>query len=124
MIRNCKNVELRRVMVTRYGGTRFVEALGLKPVHVDDWGALYRAPIPNDEDLTMVKVVNNTPEVCAACGSTHKVFDKKNHLCKCGAPLVFKDYWLPVPPSITTAKDAVAWTWGEEGKEFHPVQRT
>lgn len=102
MIRDCKNIELRRVLIDKFGKSRFIAALGLKPVHIDDWGELYRAPVPNDEDLVMVKVVNNTPEPDGS----------------------YKDYWLPVPPSMKTAKEAVAWTWGEDGAEFNPTQRS
>jgi len=102
MIQACKNVEQRRVIIKRYGQQRYMEKLGLKPVHRDDWGELYKAPVPGDEDLTMVKVVNNTPE-------------------KDGT---YKDYWLPVPPSMKTAKEAVAWTWAKPEQEFNPTERS
>lgn len=124
MIRDCKNVEQRRILIERYGKDRYVTALGLKPVHKDDWGELYKAPVPNDEDLTMVKVVNNTPEPCT-CGAHPKGMRAVGSKCpQCGTPCVFKDYWLSVPPSMKTAKEAVAWTWAKPADEFHPVQRS
>jgi hypothetical protein len=33
-------------------------------------------------------------------------------------------YFLRVPPHIRTAADAVAWTFGFEEDEYHPVQET
>lgn len=102
MIRDCKNVEQRRILIECYGKDNYIAAMGLKPIHQDDWGQLFHAEVPNDEPLCMVKVVNNTPE-------------------KDGS---YKDYWLCVPPSITTAKAAVAWTWAKDEKSFNPVQRS
>ena len=50
----------------------------------------------------MVKVVNSTPE---ADGS-------------------FKDYWLRVPPTITTAHAAVAWSFSETPASYAPEVQT
>lgn len=57
-------------------------------LHVDDFGTLWRIPLPGDEPLVMVEVVNSTPE---PDGSWHT-------------------YWLRVPPTMATAKQAVLWT--------------
>jgi len=102
MIRDCKNIEQRRILIDCYGKENYISSMGLKPIHQDDWGQLFRAEIPNDEPLCMLKVVNNTPE-------------------KDGT---YKDYWLCVPSSITTAKAGVAWTWARAEQAFNPVQRS
>jgi hypothetical protein len=31
-------------------------------------------------------------------------------------------YWLPVPPGLSTAKEAVAWTYGQSAENFNPVR--
>lgn len=102
MIRDCKNIEQRRILIECYGRERYIEALKLKPIHKDDWGELYRAEIPNDEPLCMVKVVNSTPEPDGT----------------------YKDYWLCVPPSITTARAAVAWTFQKTEETYNPKIQT
>ena len=50
----------------------------------------------------MVKVVNSTAE---ADGS-------------------FKDYFLRVPTTITSAREAVAWTFGKAADEYAPEVQT
>jgi hypothetical protein len=93
-----RNAEIRRVMIERYGMQRYIETSGAKEIHRDDAGVLYRKEFLNDEPLVMVKVINSTPE---ADGS-------------------FKSYFLRVPPTMKTAKEAVAWTFNieEEGYEL------
>ncbi len=95
-----QNVEVRRVMITRYGQDKYLLDSGAKEVQKDDWGILYRKEIPNDEAIVMVKVVNSTPE---SDGS-------------------FKDYFIRVPPNVTSAKDAVSWTFDE--KDYNPSIQT
>jgi hypothetical protein len=97
-----KNAEVRRVMIERFGQSRFLMESGAKEIHRDDFGILYRKEIPGDEALVMVKVVNATPE---ADGS-------------------FKDYFLRVPPSITRAHEAVAWTFDIPEDDYTPVLET
>ena len=61
-------------------------------IHSDELGDLYRADVPDDEPLVMVRVLNSTPEPDGT----------------------YKPYWLRVPPGMTRASDAVAWTFGFE----------
>lgn len=35
-----------------------------------------------------------------------------------------KDYWLRVPPAMRTAREAVAWTFGKDSKDYHPARET
>jgi hypothetical protein len=89
-------------MIERYGQAKYLLDSGAVKIHSDDWGALYRKEIKNDEPLVMVKVVNSTAE---SDGS-------------------FKDYFLRVPPTIERARQAVAWTFGVPEDEYEPALET
>lgn len=97
-----RNAEVRRVMIERYGQSHYLMESKAEEIHRDDFGVLYRKQIPGDEDLVMVKVVNSTPEPDGR----------------------FKDYFLRVPPNITRARQAVAWTFGKEENDYEPVAQT
>jgi hypothetical protein len=90
------NVTVRRALIEKYGFSRFVLDLGAQQLHQDDFGILYRVEIPRDEPLMLVKVVNSTAEPDGS----------------------FKDYYLRVPPSMQTAKQAVAWTFGLTADQY------
>jgi hypothetical protein len=96
------NTEVRRVMIERYGQARYLQEAGAVKIHQDDFGTLYRKELQGDEPILMVKVVNSTPE---ADGS-------------------IKDYFLRVPPTIKTAREAVAWTFGKTETEYEPAIQT
>ena len=97
-----QNAEIRRVMLERYGWGRYLENNGATVVHSDARGILYRKEIPGDEPLVMVKVKNSTPE---PDGSS-------------------KDYLLRVPPDMTSASQAVAWTFGISTEQYSPIVET
>ena len=96
------NVEVRRVMIQRYGLERFLVDGKAEEIHRDDFGILYRKQLPNDEPVLMVKVVNSTPE---PDGSV-------------------KDYFLRVPPTMERARQAVAWTFGKDENDYAPTLQT
>src|ERR1039458_1453249 len=99
-----RNVEARRCAIERYGAERFLRDSQAEKVHSDDYGELYRKKCVG-EQLSMVKVVNASPEQDGS----------------------FKDYFLRVPPEMTTAREAVAWTFGLEGEEmryYDPMKQT
>jgi hypothetical protein len=96
------NAEVRRVMIDRYGPSRFILDSGATEVSKDDCGVLYRKELTNDEALVMVKVINSTPE---RDGS-------------------YKEYFLRVPPTITSAREAVAWTFDMQPTEYSPERQT
>jgi hypothetical protein len=56
------NAEVRRVMIERYGLSRYL--LDSKAIKLceDEFGELYKADLEGDEPLVMVKVMNSTPE--------------------------------------------------------------
>jgi hypothetical protein len=91
-----QNVEVRRVMMGRYGLSRFLVDSGAKRISEDELGELYRIEVPNDEPLVMVKVLNSTLE---QDGSR-------------------KPYFLRVPPGVTSARQAVAWTFSMTPDEY------
>jgi hypothetical protein len=106
------NVEIRRVMLDRFGTDRYIHESGAAKIHSDDWGDLYRAELRDDEPLVMVRVVNSTPE---SDGS-------------------FSTYWLRVhpelrpipslgPPQAMTALNAVASTFDMTGEQYRALAR-
>lgn len=101
-IRAEENAELRRVMLEYYGYDRYLEESGAKPVHRDETGVLWRIPLPGDEDVVMVEVVNSTPEPDGTS----------------------RTYWLRVPPTTTTAREGVAWTFGLSAEAYEPLRQT
>jgi Domain of unknown function (DUF6745) len=82
-----ENVEVRRIMIDRYGAGRWLKDGGAKLVRQDDWGKLWRLEQPGDEPLVMVEMVNSTPE---PDGSV-------------------KTYFERVPPTMTSPLEALAW---------------
>jgi hypothetical protein len=97
-----RNAELRRVMLEHYGYERYLRESGAERVQSDECGALWRLAFRDDEALTMVEVVNSTPEP----DGVHRV------------------YWLRVPPRTATAREGVAWTFGLTEEEYAPLVQT
>ncbi|MFJ4776561.1 DUF6745 domain-containing protein [Streptomyces sp. NPDC088762] len=101
-IRDEENAELRRVMLEHYGYDRYLSESAAEPVHRDETGVLWRIPLPDDEDVVMVEVVNSTPEPDGTS----------------------RTYWLRVPPETRTAKQGVAWTFGLAAEAYAPLRQT
>lgn len=97
-----RNSEIRRVLMEKYGIARYVPDLGGEIIHRDLYGVLYRAVTPSDGPIVLVKVLNSTPEPDGT----------------------FKEFFLRVPPTISTAREAVAWTFGLTGDEYSPRKET
>jgi hypothetical protein len=102
MIDAAQNAEVRRVMVELLGAVRYISESGAALVHEDEIGALYRRDMPDDEPLVMVKVINSTAD-------------------RDGGQ---REYWLRVPPSMQTAREAVAWTFDMDKDEYTPLIET
>jgi len=96
------NVEVRRIMMERYGYERYLTDIGAKRVQADDYGELFRVSRANDSDLVMVRVVNSTPEPNGE----------------------YKRYMLRVPPQIERAREGVAWSFGLSEGEYAPAIQT
>lgn len=97
------NVELRRIMIQRYGVERYTEDSGAKIIDSDQYGTLYKKEQQSDEPIVIVKVINATPEPDGS------------------GP---KQYFLRVPPHIVTAKEAVAWTFNMSDQEYQPSEQS
>jgi hypothetical protein len=101
------DLAVRRLMLERFGYERFVRQAGLKPVQADHFGRLYRLDPgqlgnpyrPATEPIALVEVVNATPEP-----------DRTR-----------RRYFLCVPPTVRSAHEAVAWTFGMSTSEYRPV---
>jgi hypothetical protein len=96
------NFEVRRVMIERMNVQRFVGELRARPVAHDEYGTLYRIDLSGDEPLTLVEVINGTPEPDGTR----------------------KHSFLQVPPTMRTAREAVAWTYDVPANEYAPEVRT
>jgi hypothetical protein len=92
-----RNAEVRRAMIERIGWERYLTMSHATTVQADDYGTLLQLPaLPEeDEPLLLVRVTNSTPEP----DGSHR------------------DYLLRVPPAVTSAREAVAWTFGVERPE-------
>jgi hypothetical protein len=98
-----RNAEVRRVLLERFGPARYLQESGAQEMHRDERGILYRKELAGDEPLVMVEVINSTPEPDGS----------------------LKRYWLRVPPTMRTASEAVAWTFGiEKAAQYAPRVET
>jgi hypothetical protein len=97
------NLEWRRILIEIYGLDKYLQRSMAKKIHRDEYGILYRkATIPGADPIVAVAVKNSTAEPDGT----------------------FKTYFLRVPPTIKTAKEAVAWTFGLSQDEYKPEQQT
>lgn len=101
-IQTTTNVALRRMMLESFGAARFLQESNSRLIHKDEHGELYQQDMPGDEPLTMLRVINSTPEPDGT----------------------YKDYFLRVPPFVRTAKEAVAWTFDMNAAEYKPEKET
>jgi hypothetical protein len=104
-----RNLEVRRLMLERIGFDRLILDTHARPVHMDECGALYRLRLSHRssgvrlaEPMTLVHVTNSTAEPDGTR----------------------KRYFLRVPPSVRTAREAVAWTFGLTEEQYRPSIET
>jgi hypothetical protein len=96
------NTEVRRVMIERFGQGRYLSESDSLKIHHDEFGELYRKQVEDDEPLVMVKLRNSTAEPDGT----------------------YKYYFLRVPPDTSTAREAVAWTFGMNAVTYGPAEET
>lgn len=95
-----RNAERRRVAIERIGLERFLQAVGADVIQEDDYGRLWRTNREVDgEPFLAVEVVNSTAEPDGS----------------------YRRYFLRVPPSVRTARRAVAWTFGLTTRAYAPA---
>ncbi len=91
------NAEIRRILIERYGSTKYVKDSGSVLVHADDFGTLYRKDEPGDDSIYAVNVI---------------------------CPTTGREYMLGVDPESydglagKNAKAAVASTWRLDSGEL------
>jgi hypothetical protein len=112
------NIEVRRVMIERYGQARYLVDSGAKLIHSDEMGELYAAHVPGDEPLVMMKVMNSTLEP----DGSRKPYFLRVHP-ECGPLLANGQFGEPQP---MTARAAVASTFGMTADEYakHLIAQT
>lgn len=96
------NLEIRHIMMERFGFGRFIQETKAREIQRDRFGKLYRIHLPQEEPLWVVEVRNSTPEPDGT----------------------FKLYHLRVPPFIRTAHEAVAWSFDLAADDYDPVKET
>jgi hypothetical protein len=92
-----RNVEIRRVMIERFGAERLIRATKAEMRDQSSWGTLHVLYFDDDDSLVMVEVT---------CPSTGR------------------KYLLQVPPDVETAQEAVAWTFDLRAENYQPAQQT
>lgn len=97
-----RNVEVRRVLIERFGLDDYLKSGKVVKIHQDKCGTLWRMDLEGDEPIMVVQVVNSTAEPEG----------------------YFKEYFLRVPPNMVRAKQAVAWTFGLTEDEYVPLVET
>jgi len=90
---------LRRVLIQRYGPKRIMLPPLASIVGEDACGRLWCFADFDGENLTMVEVINSTPEPDGG----HRV------------------YWLRVPPFVERPRQAVAWTFDVPEELYRPA---
>jgi hypothetical protein len=93
-IKSETNDETKRVLVERYGPGRWLSDSGAKPIQSDDWGTLYDLAMP----YRVVKLINSTVDEDGTR----------------------REYYRNVPAECATARQAIAWSYGLEEKEYAP----
>lgn len=108
MVQDQQNAELRRCLVEIMGEEKYLEQANPTILDEDpECGTLMCAKVgEDDEDIYMVRVINSTPEP-----------DGSKNI-----------YYLRVPPpesgGPTTARSAVAWTFGLDAQGYRPQRET
>lgn len=93
------NTEVRRVMLEKYGFEKYLRNSKARLRSQDTFGKLWEVPVPMDESLVMVEVLNSTPEPDGS----------------------IKTYFLRVPPDTQTCQGGLAWTFGLTEREYKPA---
>jgi hypothetical protein len=96
------NTHVRRVLIERYGFGRYIVDTGALPIHADQTGTLYRCDLDGDEPLVVVSVLNGTRQPDASR----------------------RQFVLRVPPHVTKAREAVAWTFDQAVDDYRPARET
>jgi hypothetical protein len=106
------NVEVRRIMLERYGPEKYIKDAGAEEVHRDEFGVLYRKDLEGDEPIIMVEVEDSYAQ---GDGTRHKFMLRIDPQCR---PMLANGEYGE--PQDLTARNAVASTFGKRGEEYAP----
>ena len=102
-ILSTKNAEVRRIMMSRYGTGLLMQRGGGSAIDKSEFGTLWRMEVPGEQEPRHVaEVLNCSPEPDGT----------------------WKTYWLPVPPTCMTTRDAIAWTGFRTADDYAPMIET
>jgi hypothetical protein len=100
-IANANDPQIRRCMIDVFTPQRFIAEGGAYRVSADETGILWRQRW-RWEAWAAVEVRNGTPEPDGT----------------------YRKYFLQVPPTMRSAREAVAWTYGLSEQRYRPLLRT
>lgn len=120
------NLEVRRVLIERFGIDRLISEGKAKLVHVDDTGRLWRRPggplPPRPVRTSTWAAPESTRSWLRRLDAWVAVVEVENATTEPDGTR--KRYFLRVPPTMETAREAVAWTFGMDGESYRPDQET
>jgi len=96
-IMNCRNAEIRRALLERFGYEKFLAEIKGFTIHSDGNSRLVKIEWKNEEPIKLVKVKDSSTD---------------------------RFYVLRVPPNVKTCREAVAWTFGLTKEEYKPIKET
>ena len=112
-----RNIEVRRVLIERFGQGKFIKELGAVKIHEDKFGTLWEA---SRERL----LINQTDSL--SNGDVRQIFGTQTRLkyVQVKDASTDREYFLPVPSTMKRAKQSVAWTFKVEEEEYEPRQES
>lgn len=113
-----RNQEIRRILLQRMGWGYYLKQTRARVEQEDEYGKLYRMDAETGFPMCVVEVVNGTPEPFKGDYSVDKGFIHRED------GRWYKKYFLRVPGHMKTAHQAVAWTFFQTTKTYHPLKRT
>ncbi len=98
-----RNSHLRSIMIEQYGRLKFLVDSNSQVIARDSLGALYRTTEPGAREPSVtVEVTNSTPKPDG----------------------FYKTYFLRVPPTVTTPREGIAWTFEMTAQQYDPTIET
>src|SRR5690606_32986411 len=107
--------------------TRYLLDSGAQLISQDEAGMLYRKDVAGDEPIVFVRVLNSTPEpdgVLSRAEAISTFGPAAWRLKRQPATTRWKEYVIRVPPSVMSAREAVAWTFGLSEEDYTPYVET
>lgn len=99
-----ENAEIRAILLNRLGLDNYIKQSNSHVISSDDYGVLYHVETPLEIEpfMCLVEVTNSSPEPDGT----------------------FRKYYLRVPPTMNSARQAVAWSFDLREHEYQPWRET